>query len=126
MQANPVKARRKKYPGYSAVLVVWHDSITQEFDPVTALKALADSRGLLVDEKASTAVRRLRVDSVESSQLRKRSQPIDRSIRQDAAKLLRRALKDPRSAERIKGLVERARHGEDMSQGLPDAMDTNS
>src|SRR5260370_1227974 len=127
MENNPVKARRKKYPGYSVVTVLWHESILKEFDPVEALKELADSRGLVAKEKVNRASRRLRVDSVQSSKLRDaRSQPTDKGIQQEAFKLLRKALKNPQAAEDIKALVERARQGEDASHGLSEAMDPNS
>ena len=124
--SDPVNATRKKYPGYNTVLVVWHHSIPQAFDPIAALKELANSHGLIVSDKVSRASRRLRVDSVESAKLRDKPTPVDRSLRQEAAKLLRQTLKDPRGAERIKGFVERARRGEDISQSFPDAMDPDS
>jgi hypothetical protein len=127
MENNPVQARRKKYPGYNVVTVLWHESIPKEFDPVEALKALADSRGLVAKEKVNRASRRLRVDSVQSSKLRDaRSLPADKGIQQEAFKLLRKALKNPQAVEDIKALVERARKGEDTSQGLSEAMDRDS
>jgi hypothetical protein len=110
MQAKPAKARGKKYPGYNTLMVVWHESINKEFDPVSALKEVATSRGLIVDLKAHMATPRLRVDSVESQRLRRKlSQPIDKP-----------------TADRIRDLVERARQGEDVSQALLAAMDPDS
>ncbi len=107
--------------------VLWHESITPDFDPVTALKALADSRGLVATEKVNLASRRLRVDTVQSSQLReKRTPPTTKTVRQEAFKLLRQALNNPQAAEDIKALVERARQGQDISHGLTDAMDPDS
>ena len=127
MQAEEGATTRRKYPGYNSLLVTWHETIAAEFDPLAALKDLAKSKGLIATEKSSRVSRQLRIDSVESSQLRrKRRTVIDKSIRQEAAKLLRRALKDPESAERIKKMVERARQGEDVSLGVTDALETDS
>ena len=124
--SDPVNPTRKKYQGYNTVLVVWHHSIPQTFDPIAALKELANSHGLIISDKVSRASRRLRVDSVESAKLREKPTPVDRTFRQEAAKLLRQTLKDPRGAERVKGFVERARRGEDVSETFPDAMDPDS
>jgi hypothetical protein len=124
MAVDPVKVRRKKYAGYNTLYVIWHESIAEDFDIPSTLKALAEAHGLLADEKRGKASNRMRIDTVESSRLRGRRQPVvDREFRQDAAKLLRRALKDPRSAERIRSLVERARLGEDVDGVIPDAID---
>ena len=110
MQAKPARARRKKYPGYNTLMVVWHESINKEFDPVSALREAATSRGLVVDLKAHMATPRLRVDSIESQRLRRKlSQPIDKA-----------------TAAHLRDLAERARQGEDVSQALLAAMDPGS
>jgi hypothetical protein len=124
METDAGAPKRRKYAGYNTVLVMWHETIAADFDPLAALKELAESRGLIATEKSSRASRQLRIDTGQSSQSRrKRRTVIDKSIRQDAAKLLRRALKDPESAERIKRMVERARQGEDVGSGIPDALE---
>jgi hypothetical protein len=127
MQPEPFGEKRTKQPGYKSVLVSWHESIGSDFDPVATLMGLAESHGLVVRDKVTKSYRRLRFDTVESSQLgpRRRSL-IDKAVRQDAAKLLRRALSNPHSAERIKGLVERARQGEDVRHELAGAIDLAS
>jgi len=116
-------APRKKLAGYKILQVSWHESIPEDFSPADVLTKLAESRGLVVSDRAGKTVRRLRVDTEESaSQNRRKTSTVDKTVRRDAAKLLRRAFNDPRTADRIKSLVDRARQGEDVSKELGDVM----
>jgi hypothetical protein len=126
-QGSPSTPPRKKLAGYRVLQVSWHESIPEDFSPADVLIGLAESRDLVVSDRAGKVVRRLRIDTEESARQRDRkSSAVDKTVRRDAAKLLRRAFKDPRTADRIKRLVERARQGEDVAKELADVMNADA
>ena len=124
MTSEMKSPRQKKYVGYRTAYIAWHESISDDFDLISTLKALAEANGLVVTEKVGKSSHRLRIDTRESDQMRRRRRPaVDHALQQEATRLLRRALRDPQAAERIKTLVERARRGENVGPNVPDAMD---
>jgi hypothetical protein len=124
MEVRPVSTRRKRLPGYNTLRVIWHESISDDFDLPSTLKALAEAHGLVTKDKTTKGSRQFRIDTVESAQSNGRQRALlDKSTQLAAVKLFRHALRDPRSAERIRTLVERARLGEDVDGGVADAID---
>ncbi len=109
---------------YKRMTVLWHQSIDARFDPLTVVRALADSLGLLIRESTSARTGRvtLRVDTHESKATKGKGVLVDKATRRAALKLFRQALKDPAKADRIRTLIQRQESGEDVSSELAEAI----
>ena len=105
--------------------VLWHHSIDDRFDPLTVVRALAESLSLLIRESTSSRTGRvtLRIDTRESKATKGKSPLVDKATRRAAAKLLRRALSNPAQADRIRALIQRQAAGEDVAGELAEAID---
>ena len=110
---------------YRRMTVLWYHSIDARFDPVSVVKALADSMGLLIRESTSGRTGRitLRIDTRESKATKGKVPLVDKATRREAAKLLRRALRDPAQAERIMALIQRQAAGENIAGELAETIE---
>jgi hypothetical protein len=109
---------------YRRMTVLWHESIDDRFDPVGVIKSMAASTGFLIRESTSASTGRvtLRVDTRESKATKGKGVLVDKATRRAAAKLLRKALRDPAQANRIRSLIQRQEAGEDVSSELAEAL----
>jgi hypothetical protein len=110
---------------YRRMTVLWHHSIDDRFDPLTVVRVLAESLGLLIRESTSARTGRvtLRIDTRESKATKGKGPLVDKATRRAAAKLLRRALSNPAQADRIRALIQRQAAGEDVAGELAEAID---
>ena len=109
---------------YHRMTVLWHRSVDARFDPLPVVRSLAESLGLLIRESTSGRTGRvtLRIDTRESKATKGKGPLVDKATRQAATKLLRKALRDPAQADRIRALIQRQEAGEDISTELADAI----
>ena len=124
METLPRAPAANAFETYLRMTVLWHESTARAFDPVAAVVSLASSQGLLVKQTLSPRTGRttLRVDTPESKGKKKGGPVVDKTTRREASKLLRRALRDPALAERIKDLILRQAAGEDVSAELTETI----
>lgn len=118
--------RQKRQSDYIKTTVSWHSSLKPTFDPVKALRNEAETQGLVVTEVVSHHTGRLaiRIDSPESRLSSRAGSPLlDKASRANAAKLLRRAMRDPEAAAIIKSLLEKGETDREATVQLSAAME---